>query len=81
MKNAILIVDDSWRNRETLVDILKDKWTPAQNIASVMKSLGLLLSEPNPSDPLNPDLANLYKNDEREYIRKIKLCCEKYATK
>ncbi len=62
------------------LDILKDKWTPVLSIASVLKSIRLLLSEPNPDDPLNSDLGKLYKSDKKKYEKKIKSACKKYAT-
>lgn len=58
------------------LDILKDNWSPAQNIISILKSISLLLSYPNPDDPFNTDLAKLYQNNYSEYEKKIKECCK-----
>lgn len=63
------------------LDILKNNWAPSQNIHSVLMSLILLLKYPNIDDPFNPELAELYHNDIKEYERVIKFACEKYATK
>lgn len=63
------------------LDILKDKWAPAQNIKTILLSLLLLLSKPNPSDPFNSDLAELYRTNEDEYNKTIKKYCEKCAKK
>ena len=63
------------------MDILKNKWSPAQNMRTILISLISLLSEPNVDDPLNHDLAQLFKSDKNKYINKVKLACEKYATK
>ena len=35
------------------LDILKDKWSPALQIRTVLLSIQALLSSPNPDDPLN----------------------------
>lgn len=61
------------------LDILKDKWSASQNITTVMLSILLLLNQPNSEDPFNPELANLFRTNHKEYIRKIKLCCDKYG--
>ena len=39
------------------LDILKNKWSPALQIRSVLLSLQALLSSPNPDDPLNEKCA------------------------
>jgi len=47
------------------LDILKDKWSPALTISKVLISISSLLNDPNPDDPLAPDVAREYK-DNRE---------------
>ena len=47
------------------LDILKDKWSPALQIRSVLLSIQALLSAPNPDDPLANDVAEKWKSDER----------------
>lgn len=46
------------------VDILKDEWSPALTICKVVMSISSLLSECNPDDPLNVDVAQLYRSDK-----------------
>lgn len=47
------------------VDILKDQWTPIITIEKLLHSLISLLNEPNPKDPLVPEIAELYtKNNQ-----------------
>ncbi|CAN8076014.1 unnamed protein product [Agarophyton chilense] len=46
------------------LDILKDKWSPALQIRTVLLSIQALLSAPNPDDPLNNDAAELWKTNE-----------------
>lgn len=58
------------------LDILKDKWAASQNIKTVMLSILLLLSQPNPDDPFNSELAELYRTNQKEYVNKIKKSCE-----
>lgn len=47
------------------LDILKDKWSPALQIRTVLLSIQALLSSPNPDDPLANDVAEHYKSDEQ----------------
>ncbi|KRX55874.1 Ubiquitin-conjugating enzyme E2 N, partial [Trichinella sp. T9] len=56
------------------LDILKDKWSPALQIRTVLLSIQALLSSPNPDDPLATDVAELWKSNESEAIR-IGKCC------
>ncbi|CAE6448628.1 unnamed protein product [Rhizoctonia solani] len=42
------------------LDILKNAWSPALSLYKVMLSLSSLLTDPNPSDPLVPTIANEY---------------------
>jgi len=50
------------------LDILKDKWSPALGIRTVLLSLQALLSAPNPDDPLANDIAQHWKNNEKDAI-------------
>ena len=43
------------------LDILKNAWSPALTISKVLLSICSLLTDPNPDDPLVPDIARLYK--------------------
>jgi ubiquitin-conjugating enzyme E2 N len=48
------------------LDILKDKWSPALQIRTVLLSIQALLSAPNPDDPLANDVAEMWKTNEPE---------------
>lgn len=57
------------------LDILKDKWTPVLSIIQVILSISSLLTDPNPSDPLMPDIAYQYTNN----IEQFKVTARKYT--
>lgn len=58
------------------LDLLKDNWKPLLSIKSILMSIILLLSEPNISDPLDSDLAVIYRTNKKEYATIIKKYCE-----
>ncbi|KIL85625.1 hypothetical protein FAVG1_11119 [Fusarium avenaceum] len=53
------------------LDILKDKWTAAYNIQTVLLSLQSLLDEPNNASPLNGEAAELWDKDTEEFQKKV----------
>ena len=50
------------------LDILKDKWSPALQIRTVLLSIQALLSAPNPDDPLANDVAEMWKTNEPQAL-------------
>merc|ERR1711879_94835 len=63
------------------LDILKDKWSPALQIRTVLLSIQALLSAPNPDDPLNNEVADLWKTNEKKAISEAKEWTKKFAKK
>eukprot|EP01129_Flabellula_baltica_P002424 TRINITY_DN12235_c0_g1_i1.p1 TRINITY_DN12235_c0_g1~~TRINITY_DN12235_c0_g1_i1.p1 ORF type:complete len:148 (-),score=30.06 TRINITY_DN12235_c0_g1_i1:50-493(-) len=46
------------------LDILKNQWSSVYSVYSVLISLQSLLGEPNNNDPLNPNAAELWEDEE-----------------
>eukprot|EP00835_Amoeboradix_gromovi_P003657 NODE_250_length_12902_cov_0.423182.p6 type:complete len:154 gc:universal NODE_250_length_12902_cov_0.423182:4388-3927(-) len=63
------------------LDILKDKWTPALQIRTVLLSIQALLSAPNPDDPLNNQVAKEYKDDLELAMKTAKKFTQEHALK
>jgi len=61
------------------LDILKDKWSPALTIRTVLISIQALLSAPNPDDPLANDVAEHWKTNEKSAIATAKEWTRKFA--
>ena len=61
------------------IDILKDNWSPALTISKVLLSICSLLDDPNPDDPLVPDIAELFNSDREAYNTKAKVMTLQYA--
>lgn len=77
---------------ELCLDILQNRWSPTYDVAAVLTSiqryvtisnkgihadLGSLLNDPNTSSPANVEASNLYKDNRREYTKRVRESVEK----
>jgi ubiquitin-protein ligase len=56
-----------------------DEWKPSSKIAGVLLTARNLLVEPNPDDAVETSIAELYKNDRKEFTKIAKDWTKKYA--
>ena len=57
----------------------QDQWSPALTISKVLLSICSLLTDPNPDDPLVPDIAHLYKKDRAQFNERARQWTQKFA--
>lgn len=61
------------------LDILKDQWSPALSIGKVLLSISSLLTDPNPKDPLVPEIAHLYETNREKFNQTAREWTLRYA--
>merc|ERR1711964_638269 len=61
------------------LDILKDNWSPALTISKVLLSISSLLTEPNPRDPLMPQIAKEFTSNRAKHDRTAREWTMKFA--
>lgn len=76
LKSTLL---NSLKNMLQYLYIVTDNWSPALQIRTILLSIQALLGAPNPDDPLAPDVAKSWKDDEAAAIATAKEWTQKYA--
>jgi ubiquitin-conjugating enzyme E2 D/E len=61
------------------LDTIKERWTPIMTISKALLSICSLLDDPNPDDPLDHEIARLYKTNYEKFAETAKEWTERYA--
>lgn len=61
------------------LDILKQNWSPALTISKVLLSILSMLTDPNPKDPLMPNIARQYTENHELYKITAEEWTQRYA--
>ncbi|KAI1134019.1 ubiquitin-conjugating enzyme [Hypoxylon sp. FL0543] len=56
-----------------------ENWKPASRLSAVLHAVRQLLIEPNPDDPLEPRIADEFRNNPREFERNARNYVARYA--
>jgi ubiquitin-conjugating enzyme E2 D/E len=57
----------STEDGSVFVDILGDRWCNALTISTLLVSIRSLLTDPNPEDPVEPEIGHEYVNDRETF--------------
>jgi ubiquitin-conjugating enzyme E2 D/E len=60
------------KSGEICINILKKDWSPILTIKKVLLAITALLTNPNPYDPLEEDIADIYIKDKKQYEKNVK---------
>ncbi|EJU01444.1 hypothetical protein DACRYDRAFT_95070 [Dacryopinax primogenitus] len=61
------------------IDILKTNWSAALSLYKVVLSISSLLTDPNPGDPLVPQIADLYRRNRKQHDATAHRWTQQYA--
>ncbi|KAM9828452.1 ubiquitin-conjugating enzyme E2 T isoform X1 [Syngnathus typhle] len=57
----------------------KGAWRPSLNLSTLLTSIQLLMSEPNPDDPLMADIASEFRHNKQLFMQKARKWTEEHA--
>jgi len=80
MSRHFKVVNNNWNDDlDDKFKFFRSQWSPALTISKVLLSICSLLTDPNPDDPLVPEIARVYKTDREKYQKLAREWTQKYA--
>ena len=61
------------------LDVLKDNWSPALTVSKLLLSISSLLTDPNPDDPLVPEISDIYVKNRLQFDLTAREWTQQYA--
>jgi ubiquitin-protein ligase len=65
-----------YNNGELCLDILQNRWSPTYDVAAILTSVQSLLHDPNVNSPANAEAAQLYRDNLKEYVKRVRATVE-----
>ncbi|KAK4054590.1 Ubiquitin-conjugating enzyme E2 2 [Microbotryomycetes sp. JL201] len=65
-----------YANGELCLDILQNRWSPTYDVAAILTSIQSLLHDPNPNSPANAEAAQLFRDNMKEYVKRVRSTVE-----
>ncbi|EUD68651.1 ubiquitin-conjugating enzyme (huntingtin interacting protein 2) [Plasmodium inui San Antonio 1] len=63
------------------LDVLKNEWSPALTIRTALLSIQALLSDPQPDDPQDAEVAKMYKENYSLFLKTASMWTKTFATR
>jgi len=60
-------------------EVLNDGWSPQLKIPEVLMTIRQVLVEPNPDNPLEPEIANVFRENRTQFNKTAKEWTKRYA--
>lgn len=61
------------------LDVINQNWVPLLTVSKILLSISSILDDPNPDDPLEPEIAKIYKEDIEKFKRIAREWTIRYA--
>ncbi|KAJ3362088.1 ubiquitin-conjugating enzyme E2 2 [Allomyces macrogynus ATCC 38327] len=65
-----------YANGDLCLDILQNRWSPTFDVAAILTSIQSLLHDPNPNSPANVEAAQLFRENIKEYQKRVRAIVE-----